>query len=91
MGHHPHLVQKMERYKDKLIFYSLGNFIFTGSKAAICNSTIMATVRFDNKGKMKSVEAVPGVIKSGRPMPMDEAQKLEFINYLNKMNINIEL
>ena len=28
IGHHPHTVQEIEIYKDKLIFYSLGNFIF---------------------------------------------------------------
>lgn len=28
IGHHPHVVQTMEKYKDKYIFYSLGNFIF---------------------------------------------------------------
>ncbi|MEY4745048.1 MAG: hypothetical protein RL272_993 [Candidatus Parcubacteria bacterium] len=28
IGHHPHVVQTVERYKDRLIFYSLGNFVF---------------------------------------------------------------
>jgi poly-gamma-glutamate capsule biosynthesis protein CapA/YwtB (metallophosphatase superfamily)/uncharacterized membrane protein (UPF0127 family) len=28
IGHHPHVVQNVEKYKDKMIFYSLGNFIF---------------------------------------------------------------
>jgi gamma-polyglutamate biosynthesis protein CapA len=28
IGHHPHVVQPVEIYKDKAIFYSLGNFIF---------------------------------------------------------------
>lgn len=28
VGHHPHVVQEIEIYKNKLIFYSLGNFIF---------------------------------------------------------------
>lgn len=28
IGHHPHVVQEIEVYKNKLIFYSLGNFIF---------------------------------------------------------------
>lgn len=28
VGHHPHVVQSVEMYKDKYIFYSLGNFIF---------------------------------------------------------------
>jgi len=28
IGHHPHVVQTIQSYKGKLIFYSLGNFIF---------------------------------------------------------------
>ncbi len=28
IGHHPHVVQNIEGYQGKLIFYSLGNFIF---------------------------------------------------------------
>ncbi len=28
IGHHPHVIQPVEKYKKGLIFYSLGNFIF---------------------------------------------------------------
>lgn len=28
IGHHPHVTQEVEIYNDRLIFYSLGNFIF---------------------------------------------------------------
>ena len=28
IGHHPHVVEEIEVYKDKPIFYSLGNFVF---------------------------------------------------------------
>ena len=28
LGAHPHVVQDVERYNDRLIFYSLGNFVF---------------------------------------------------------------
>jgi len=28
IGHHPHVVQSMERYGEKLIFYSLGELYF---------------------------------------------------------------
>jgi poly-gamma-glutamate synthesis protein (capsule biosynthesis protein) len=28
IGNHPHIIQPMEIFSDKLIFYSLGNFIF---------------------------------------------------------------
>lgn len=30
IGGHPHISQGIERYKDSIIFYSLGNFFFTG-------------------------------------------------------------
>ena len=91
MGHHPHVVQGMEMYKGKPIFYSLGNFFFTTSRAEICNKTMLVTVRYGNKGELKSIDAVPGKIGYGRPVPMEEAQKREFIDYLNKMNVDIKL
>lgn len=28
IGHHPHVIQEIEKYKDGWIYYSLGNFIF---------------------------------------------------------------
>ncbi len=28
IGHHPHVIQPIEAYKDGIIFYSLGNFVF---------------------------------------------------------------
>lgn len=28
LGHHPHVLQPVERYRNGLIFYSLGNFVF---------------------------------------------------------------
>jgi poly-gamma-glutamate synthesis protein (capsule biosynthesis protein) len=31
VGHHPHIIQKNEKYKNGYIFYSLGNFIFDQS------------------------------------------------------------
>jgi poly-gamma-glutamate synthesis protein (capsule biosynthesis protein) len=31
IGHHPHVLQGIERYKDRYIAYSIGNFIFDGN------------------------------------------------------------
>lgn len=31
LGHHPHVLQGIERYQDKTIVYSLGNFVFGGN------------------------------------------------------------
>jgi len=35
IGHHPHVVQGAERYKDKLIAYSLGNLVFDSSYVSV--------------------------------------------------------
>lgn len=91
MGHHPHVVKGFEKYKDKLIMYSLGNFIFTTSRTELPNKTLLATVRFDMSGSIKSVEAVPGIIKAGRPFPMDALQSSKYLEYLNSLNVNIKL
>jgi len=32
LGHHPHVLQGIELYKDKYIVYSLGNFVFGGNQ-----------------------------------------------------------
>jgi poly-gamma-glutamate synthesis protein (capsule biosynthesis protein) len=32
IGHHPHVLQGIERYRDSLIAYSLGNFVFPNAK-----------------------------------------------------------
>ncbi len=41
VGSHPHLVQGVERYKDGLIFYSLGNFVFDGFEGKANQSVIL--------------------------------------------------
>lgn len=35
IGHHPHVVQPVERYRGKIIAYSLGNFVFDPSASSI--------------------------------------------------------
>lgn len=42
IGHHPHTVQTLEWYKDRLIAYSLGNFIF-GSYTDSANGALILT------------------------------------------------
>ena len=32
IGHHPHVLQGMERYRDRMIVYSLGNFCYGGNR-----------------------------------------------------------
>lgn len=47
IGHHPHVLQPVEIYKDKIIAYSLGNFIFGGNSRYPRDSMILEVVFSD--------------------------------------------
>jgi poly-gamma-glutamate synthesis protein (capsule biosynthesis protein) len=49
IGHHPHVVQPTETYKNKPVFYSLGNFIFD-AKREDANQGILAGLTFTKEG-----------------------------------------
>jgi len=52
IGHHPHVVQPVERYKNGWIAYSLGNFVFDqGFSAETMNSMLLKVNVKDNQIK----------------------------------------
>lgn len=57
LGHHPHILQAIEKYNDGLIIYSLGNFVF-GSYSPDAKTSVVARVTL-NKGKFHSAELIP--------------------------------
>ena len=56
IGHHPHVLQGVERYNNGVIFYSLGNFAF-GSYSRSSDLSMIARITFD--GGVKAVEIIP--------------------------------
>lgn len=50
IGAHPHVIQEHEMYKEKHIYYSLGNFIFDQYWNESVRTGIIATVSFDGAG-----------------------------------------
>lgn len=55
VGHHPHVIQGLEVYKNKYIVYSLGNFVFGGNTKVRAMESIMAqvTMDFSDSGELK--------------------------------------
>jgi poly-gamma-glutamate synthesis protein (capsule biosynthesis protein) len=43
-GHHPHVIQPCEKYRNGHIFYSLGNFMFDFSHSGVVSTGMVATV-----------------------------------------------
>ena len=58
VGHHPHVVEPLEYYKNKPIVYSLGNFIFDQSFSAETMSGNILSVTIKNK-EISQVELIP--------------------------------
>ncbi|HXK31935.1 MAG TPA: CapA family protein, partial [Candidatus Paceibacterota bacterium] len=56
VGHHPHVVQRDEKYEQKYIFYSLGNFIFDQSFSEQTMQSEIVEITIENK-KIKEVTA----------------------------------
>lgn len=56
-GHHPHVLQGVERYRDGIILYSLGNFTF-GSYSEKARTSVIAHVTVDRDGP-RMLELVP--------------------------------
>jgi poly-gamma-glutamate synthesis protein (capsule biosynthesis protein) len=71
LGHHPHVLQELEWYKDKLILYSLGNFIFDRQIQPGTDETAIAKIIIQDK-KIKSVEFIPIQIVNSQPKRADK-------------------
>lgn len=48
-GHHPHVLQPSETYQNKLIFYSLGNFIFDQNWSTETSTSEIVLLTLDKK------------------------------------------
>lgn len=61
IGHHPHVVQSTEYYQDKLIIYSLGNFVFDQMWSQETRQGLIAEIVLNKRG-VQSVEYHPVII-----------------------------
>ena len=74
-GHHPHVVQNMEVYKGRAIFYSLGNFVFDQNFG---DTTVGLGVKVEFKEKETIFELFPLNIKVFAPDLMKGEEREKF-------------
>lgn len=78
IGDHPHWIQAVEFYKDKLIFYGLGNFVFDQMWSEETQKGMIVLLSYQNKN-LKGIEIVPFRIYDyvqPRPMVGEEKEKM---------------
>lgn len=69
-GHHPHVVQPWERYRDGVIFYSLGNLVFDQVQLAETQRGILGEVSFQG-ARIDDARAIPVKIVATAPRVME--------------------
>ncbi len=69
LGHHPHVVQGFELYRNRLIAYSLGNFVFSPPRAESARSVMLITLL--GPGGLVQARIVPAAIQGCRPRILD--------------------
>lgn len=94
IGHHPHVLQGIEKYKDKYIVYSLGNFCFGGNSNPSDKDTIIFQQTFTIKEglveKDDAINMIPCSISSSSgyndycPTILDGEQKQRVLDKIEK-------
>ena len=85
LGSGPHVLRGLERYRDRLIAYSLGNFagVRNFSTAGHLSLSAMLTVRVSRRGRFLSGRLVPlRLSPSGTPYPDGSRAALRFVDGL---------
>ncbi|WMJ80810.1 CapA family protein [Clostridium sp. MB40-C1] len=99
IGHHPHVVQGIEKYKDKIICYSLGNFAFGGNKNPSDKNTIIVQTKFNfsnNHLSSYDFKIIPCSISSVDytndycPTPLKNDKRNSLLKKLNKISYNLD-
>lgn len=82
LGHHPHVVEEIEKYKEKIIFYSLGNFIFDQYFSQDTQEGLAINIMF-SKDKT-AFTLLPFTIYKSQPQLMTDEVKVQWLEKLAK-------
>ena len=92
IGHHPHVLQGIEKYKDKYIAYSLGNFVYGGIYYPYDSDSVILQMHI--KDDSYDIELIPvsitssGYINDYRPMLLDGNDKERVLKKILKNSVN---
>ena len=96
LGHHPHILQGVEKYKGSYIVYSLGNFCFGGNSNPSDKDTMIFRQTFVfRKGRLKKKEGraqiIPCSLSSAsgindyQPTPATGGKRTRIVKKINQM------
>ncbi|MCB2289488.1 CapA family protein [Clostridium sp. CS001] len=95
LGHHPHVIQGIEQYKNRIIAYSLGNFCFGGNSNPSDKTTFIFQSNFkfvNNSLTSIGIRVIPCSISSVDyrndycPTPLKGDAKINLLTKLNNLS-----
>jgi poly-gamma-glutamate synthesis protein (capsule biosynthesis protein) len=93
IGHHPHIMQGFERYKNGFIAYSLGNFLFPhreGRGPGFWTKSYSLRLHINSKGVF-GVDVLPHeLLPENRMQPLSGNKRRDFLARLEKLNRILE-
>jgi poly-gamma-glutamate synthesis protein (capsule biosynthesis protein) len=88
LGHHPHILQGVERYRDGVILYSLGNFAF-GSYSNTATRSAIALLTFRDR-RWHELKMIPLNVKNAevvfQPRPLVGRDATEVAEHLQQLS-----
>jgi poly-gamma-glutamate capsule biosynthesis protein CapA/YwtB (metallophosphatase superfamily) len=84
IAHHPHVTQGLELYDNKLIAYSMGNFIFDQNFSATQHSFILYV--WLDEGVFHRAEIVPLYVKGYKPTPATGTNRYTVMKRLTELS-----
>ena len=99
IGTHPHVIQGIEKYKDKYIIYSLANFLFGGNENPADKDTFIFQQTFTfldgNLLLDHNIEIIPASVSSIKknnnyqPTPLTDKEAMRVLDKIYKHSINM--
>lgn len=89
LGTHPHVIQGYEKYKDKIIIYSFGNFIID-NYTDITRDSFIAEIHFDNTAHSLSIDVIPVMAHSKEHYPTIPGNPEEIMSQIEEVKRRLE-
>lgn len=87
VGHHPHVLQGVERYRGGIIAYSLGNFVFGGHSRDTYGTAVLKIV-LDRAGAR--AELLPVSVRRYQPRPATGSVRDSVLEFVSQRSVLFE-
>lgn len=85
VGHHPHILQRLEWREGRLVAYSLGNFIFPSVPRPLNQETSILEVTL-SRVAVTEARLTPFVMTDGQPRPATEESARRILERLDRLS-----